>query len=274
MTTRSPPRVATWLLEELGGGTRIEELVGDLTEQFAAGRSRLWYWRQAGGALAVAVGRALRTHATSFTAAVLAGYALTSLWLFGNSLAFGSLYRSLDAHPHPLTLETVTRFLGMRAAQASLTVLTFVSGWIVTRIHRAHQRAVLLAFVVSVIAQRVVGILQLVANGVTDSHPSSGLIPSIVSTGLQGVFTFVVGLWVIQRERIADMKPHIRVVALLTLLLTVGSSLLYDLWMVGVMSYRAAERYPVDAAEIASGACLAFLLWRRQSRSTLVTGVV
>lgn len=48
------PRAATWLLERFGSRSRFEPRIGDLVEQFEQGRSRLWYWRQAMGALAVA----------------------------------------------------------------------------------------------------------------------------------------------------------------------------------------------------------------------------
>jgi hypothetical protein len=249
-------------------------LIGDLTEQFAAGRSGLWYWRQAGGALLLDLHRALRTHALSFVAAVLVGYVLTSLWLFANSLVFGSLYHSLDASRHPLTVNMLMRFMGLRVSQSSITVLVFISGWIVTRIHRAHQRAVLMAFVIAVIAQRVTGLTQLIANVINDSQLSPSLIPEIVRTALQAVFTLVAGLWVIQGERFADMSPRIRFVTALTVALTLGSSLLYDAWRVGALTYPPAERYPVDAAEIASGAYLALLLWRRASHTTATKRVV
>jgi hypothetical protein len=61
------------------------------------------------------------------------------------------------------------------------------------------------------------------------------------------------------------MHPRTRFVSFLTLVLILLSSVLYDAWRVGVLSYPAAERYPLDAAEIASGAYLAHLLWRRRS---------
>jgi hypothetical protein len=250
----------------------MEELIGDLAEQFGTGRSQLWYWRQATAVLAQALWRALREHGVSFAAAVLVGYALTELWLLGNSHVFRSLYRSLDAAPHPLSQAMLLRFLGLRAAQASLTVLIFIAGWIVTRIHRTHQRAVVLVFVAAVIAQRLLGLANLIANIIDGSQAASLLIPQIVQTALQGVFTFVAGLWVIQKEPFLDMDSQTRRAAVLTLVLTIGSSLLYDAWRVGALAYPPVERYPVDAAEIASGAYLALLLWRRGSRQTAPAG--
>lgn len=41
-----PPQLATWMLEHLAPGTQNEALAGDLLEDFRAGRSNRWYWRQ------------------------------------------------------------------------------------------------------------------------------------------------------------------------------------------------------------------------------------
>jgi hypothetical protein len=58
MTFKTPPRVATWLLQHLGPRYHRESLAGDLFEEYQQGRSRAWYWRQV--IVAVGVGRALR----------------------------------------------------------------------------------------------------------------------------------------------------------------------------------------------------------------------
>jgi hypothetical protein len=46
MSPRKPPRVATWLLHRLGLTRQNPPLIGDLLEEFRAGRSRAWFWRQ------------------------------------------------------------------------------------------------------------------------------------------------------------------------------------------------------------------------------------
>lgn len=43
---RRPPVVATWLLQTFGGDPRNEQIVGDLIEHYARGRSDLRCWRQ------------------------------------------------------------------------------------------------------------------------------------------------------------------------------------------------------------------------------------
>ena len=267
MTTRSPPRLATWLLEELGSGARLEELIGDLTEQFAAGRSRLWYWRQASGALALDLQRTLRVHGPSFFAAILAGYALTSLWVFANNVAFGALYQSLDARPRPLTLDMVVRFLGLRASQASDTILVFVSAWLVMRIHRAHPRAALVTFAVAVVAESIPGAVHLVASVIEGSRSSLLVVPAIMPIALQAAFTPLIGLWLIRRERFADMPPWMRFMTALTITLALANALFFDFWQVGLLSYPPITRYPADAAEIACAVYLTLLLWRRVPHS-------
>ncbi len=101
MTARTPPRVATWLLERLGGEIRFAPVIGDLIEQFDAGRSSYWYWWQASGVLALELGRVLRAHALSFSAAILAGFALTQLWELASSHLYQPLYAYLPQLERP-----------------------------------------------------------------------------------------------------------------------------------------------------------------------------
>jgi len=49
----APPRLANWLLERFGTTSRLHSLLGDLAEEYANGRSRGWYWRQALGTVAL-----------------------------------------------------------------------------------------------------------------------------------------------------------------------------------------------------------------------------
>jgi hypothetical protein len=60
MTTRIPPRLATWLLIYLGPSFRRESLVGDLLEEYQRDRTRGWYWRQTGAALLISAARLFR----------------------------------------------------------------------------------------------------------------------------------------------------------------------------------------------------------------------
>jgi hypothetical protein len=60
MIERKPPKFAAWLLVRFGSGYQSESLAGDLTEQYQAGLSRAWYWRQVIAAISCARGRFIR----------------------------------------------------------------------------------------------------------------------------------------------------------------------------------------------------------------------
>ena len=87
MTLRKPPSLANWLLDRLGYTRQNAALAGDLLEEFRAGRSRAWYWRQTFMVIANGVGR----NAVSlwpYLKAVLAGFGAQvlvsfTLWRFG-----------------------------------------------------------------------------------------------------------------------------------------------------------------------------------------------
>ena len=63
MNPRTPPRLATWLLEKLGFSRRSPALIGDLVEELHSGRSRAWYWRQT----AIVIAKGFRRQAFSAT---------------------------------------------------------------------------------------------------------------------------------------------------------------------------------------------------------------
>ncbi len=213
MNSRAVPRAAMWLLERLGSTSRLEPLIGDLVEQFEAGRSRIWFWHQATGALAGCVLRAIRANAPSFLAAILVGCALVWVWQLGCSLVFQPVYVDLaDVKRHPWTVEALVRLTGILANMASEYALCFISAWLVTRIHREHRRAVLVAFVTALTAQRVPGIVRIVVDGAADSSLLVALATQIILTALQAACTLIGGTWVICERRLADMDRLTRIV--------------------------------------------------------------
>ncbi len=267
MNSRAPPRAATWLLERFGSGSRFEPLIGDLVEQFEEGRSRLWYWRQASGALAGHVFRVLRTHAPSFIAAILAGCVLTSLWQLGCSLAFQSVYVNLAAvKQHPWTLEAFVRLAGMQANMASEYALCFVSAWLVTRVHRAHQRAILLAFVAALVTRNLPSIARLASDGAAEWGVAVAVATQIILTALRAACTLVGGLWVIRTKPFTEMDRRTRFVAIFWIAQVLVTDLLFAACRVGELSYRQpAGVLSAYAAGAVCGLYLAHLLWRQNS---------
>ena len=64
------PRLALWLLARIDSSERHESLVGDLLEEVATGRSRLWIWQQVIGAWGFALVTRARSQ-TRFTSHLL-----------------------------------------------------------------------------------------------------------------------------------------------------------------------------------------------------------
>jgi hypothetical protein len=59
MRRSEPPSLATWMLDHAVPGGRDEGLAGDLLEEFRAGRSEGWYWRQVFSATVIGFTRML-----------------------------------------------------------------------------------------------------------------------------------------------------------------------------------------------------------------------
>lgn len=72
---RSVPSIARWLLQHFGSSPNNDAIMGDIAEQYAQGRSRIWYWQQVVTAIAISMIRECWNHK------LLAGQALVRGWL-------------------------------------------------------------------------------------------------------------------------------------------------------------------------------------------------
>ena len=70
MSAAQPPKLATFLMERLAGCGPI--LLGDLQEEYRAGRSRWWYWREALHVVAWSLVVGIRSHPIKFLRAIAA----------------------------------------------------------------------------------------------------------------------------------------------------------------------------------------------------------
>lgn len=263
MKSANPPRLARWMLERFGTASRLRSLVGDLAEEYANGRSRAWYWRQAFGVLALDATRTLRTHSLSFLVAVITGCALTSAWYLANSWAFVPVYKDLwYVSQHPWTLQALWRFAGLLGNIASIVALCSVSAWVVTRIHRAHQRAVLVTFVAALTLQRIPWITRLVVDFIGNSRFGTSLAAEILGQLQRGTFILVIGLWTIRAKSFAHMDRRIRAVALLVLSLILLDAVVVGAYRVGAIPRPGLAPYVLVIAQILSLAYLISRLWR------------
>lgn len=148
MRSSQPPAGATWLLERFTFGHRNDALIGDLIEEYGNGRSGAWYWRQGLTAIAVAFCQEIRAHKVLAVRAVATGWAVLYVY---QSFVFSCVDRILlylgQILPPAIQYKVPYAFvwwivwLSVRAA----------SGWIVARLHRGHQTAMVLLFSASVL---------------------------------------------------------------------------------------------------------------------------
>jgi hypothetical protein len=155
---RLPPKLATWLLERLYTARRAESLIGDLHEQFAAGRSKGWYWRQVLIAIVTPARQAVRVHALSFVGAIVAGWIVMfawfafNMWMTGpNVVAVSFVRRTFDISSYHYAWMTI-----YFVAATTRVIVFALAGWLTVRIHRAHPYAVALALIASVYLVRFV----------------------------------------------------------------------------------------------------------------------
>src|SRR5436190_3971374 len=83
MTSKQPPRIATWMLKHFGSGSNNEILLGDLAEQYQQSGRAMWYWRQAMKAIPVSFFREIRAHKGISIGALLRGWVV---WIVGGTM--------------------------------------------------------------------------------------------------------------------------------------------------------------------------------------------
>jgi hypothetical protein len=253
------------MLEHFGRTSGLGSLVGDLAEEYADGRSRAWYWRQVVGAFAIGYLRALGTHSPSFILAVVSGCALTAAWHLANTTLFRPVpvYAGLwRVSQHPWTVEGLLQFGGWLLNQASVLGLAFASTSVVTRVHRAHQRAVLVAFVAVLTVPRIPWITRLAVDFGGNARFAPYLEHETIGVLFQAVLALAAGLWVIQTQRFSAMNTRIRWAALFVVSqLLAGAMIVAASRTVGLSPLRPfAQNFAI--VQLASLAYLAFLLWK------------
>jgi hypothetical protein len=122
-----------------------ESLLGDLLEQFADGRSRQWFWRQALVACGFGIARQVTAHKWLSARALATGWALYYLTAMCVVRVLPAVLRALPAGPsvsYALLAETLA-FLAHAA-----------TGWGVARFHRRHALTMVSVFCVSLLVQQ------------------------------------------------------------------------------------------------------------------------
>lgn len=75
-----PPKLATWLMEELTPAPQNAPLAGDLMEAFKQGRSSSWYWRQVFWTVLIGLLNLFRKRWGRFAYALACGVLICAAW--------------------------------------------------------------------------------------------------------------------------------------------------------------------------------------------------
>jgi len=143
MLKTEPPAIATWMLQHFGSSPNNAELMGDLDERYRQGRSRTWYWRQASAAIVVSFLKEVWAHKLLTVRAIFVGWSVFVVSRYGFNLTRELLF----------ALASWSRFWRgdwiTIAVQTTEVVLAGVAaGWLVARLHRQSQKAMVLAYAV------------------------------------------------------------------------------------------------------------------------------
>ena len=144
---RPVPAIATGLLLRLG--PHDESFAGDLAEEYAAGRSRAWYWRQVLSAIALTSMRQVGAHPLRSGIAVAAGWATMLLFFAVGDRVAGGLAGWLWNWDRQTAYQTGLWWpFWITALVVSYSGFA-LSAMVVVRVHRRHASPVLVAHAAS-----------------------------------------------------------------------------------------------------------------------------
>jgi hypothetical protein len=160
------------ILKRLLPAQDVDALLGDIAEE-APRRSRVWYWGQLLAVLIVGSWRDVRAHKWLAVRATVTGLLVLPVFFYPVSpivypvrvLSEGGYY----VGPYWLTLPREA----LSIAPFFANLIAFgLSGWIVTRLHRAHGLAMVLPYLLLVCMIPAAAIMRLL----TDTHAGRSLI--------------------------------------------------------------------------------------------------
>src|SRR5262245_5267583 len=148
MTGRTPPKLATFLLKQLGCAPDTDAIIGDLTEGYGCGQTTGWYWKQVLSAIAAGAFNDIRSHKLLALRAIVAGILVKAL--------LEALYAWILVAGPPMVGPWVpvrwwSSAVFLRLYEMALTfpyfgVNGFVVGWTMTRLY-SRRRAILWTYV-------------------------------------------------------------------------------------------------------------------------------
>jgi hypothetical protein len=170
MVPIDPPKIARWLLNHFGCSPNNDAVIGDLDERYRRGRSNMWYWRQVFIAFVAGLWSEIRSNKVLALRAVVMGratflvYIVMLLTILNHVSALLSAFINSALLSGPTGLGDLNRYLHIQERfflfrmPWALSLVIFigmlcagyaVAGFIVARLHRPHDRAMVLAFAAS-----------------------------------------------------------------------------------------------------------------------------
>src|ERR1051326_867232 len=142
MTPAQPPRIAAWLLRHFGSSPNNDAVIGDLNERYEHGRSSMWYWRQAAAAIVVSFLQEVWGHKLLTVRAILVG---SGVFFCVSRLSFRLTWELL------FSLSSWSRYwrhtsITIAVQISELLLWSIFTGWLVAKLHRRSQKAMVLAY--------------------------------------------------------------------------------------------------------------------------------
>jgi len=160
MKSVKPPKVATGLLRHFGCSPNNATVIGDLDERYRSGRSIAWYWRQATIAIVVSLVNEIWNHKLLTMRALLVGWSVFVISRYGFRLTQDLLF-ALASWSRFWRHDWITIAVQITAA----TLSGACAGWLVARLCRQNQKAMVLAYAAYFAGVQLVWLVSAVLRG-------------------------------------------------------------------------------------------------------------
>lgn len=187
-----PPSLVTWLLRNFGTSRMNDCLIGDLMEEYQHRGSVAWYWKQVLIAVAIAFYSEIRAHKLLAVRAILVGCVIAELaysmlelplfnvlkrFAFGSGLVTGTWWA--HGYIYPWTVIACLSAAGV--------------GWVVARLHRRHERAMVFAYAVAQLLFGLPELCKLLVNAFDDTRFGFSLLAFVIVFALSILGTLLGG---------------------------------------------------------------------------------
>jgi hypothetical protein len=204
MSSRASRMFAGVLLGQIRGH-RAESLIGDLTEQYAQGRSAPWYWRQVLLAVMASYVRLLRIHGISFFGAIALGAGgvqiCVALVQWMSEIMWHQELHTFGAGLTAADLQSMENLL-FWVAWTPLTAVTYlILGRLIAAIHPPHPKWVVSIFTAFILLSRLPWTVRLFLVVADDAQYVSYAVQDLLATLICVAGAWFGCLWHLHTQR-------------------------------------------------------------------------